>query len=115
MNRELGNHGENTAVRYLAARGFEILARNFYTRYGEIDIICRKDGTLVFVEVKTRKSLTFGTAEESITRKKIEHLRKAASIYLQQQGTYYADIRFDVVTIQLMDNNMSINHIKNAF
>ncbi|WP_276661388.1 YraN family protein, partial [Syntrophomonas wolfei] len=63
MNRELGLWGEELAAQYLGKKGYKILERNFYTRYGELDLVCEKDDNIVFVEVKTRRSTRFGSPE----------------------------------------------------
>jgi len=116
MKRELGLRGENLAARFLQDKGYHILQRNYHTRYGELDIICKKDGLIVFVEVKTRKSTKFGSPEEAVTRQKINHLRKAALIYLHNQDHSYYEIRFDVITVLIdADSQVTINHIKQAF
>jgi len=70
---------------------------------------------LVFVEVKTRKSTKFGSPEEAITRKKINHLRQAALIYLKTVERPYQEIRFDVIAILIDGNKKTINHIEQAF
>lgn len=116
MNRrELGLQGEEMAARYLKKRGYQILARNYYTRYGELDIICVKRNELIFVEVKTRRSTKYGTPEEAITSRKIEHLRKAAAIYLEANQPSFREIRFDVIALMMEENKADINHIKYAF
>jgi len=114
-NRELGRLGEERAADYLRKRGYHILARNYYTRYGELDIICKKGGELVFVEVKTRRGPSHGWPEEAITPRKIEHLRTAAAVYLDTVGPSFRGIRFDVITILLEDDKGRINHIEYAF
>lgn len=103
------------ATRYLKKRGYHIIARNYYTRYGELDIICSKGGALIFVEVKTRRGTGFGTPEEAITPRKIEHLRKAAAIYLETDQPSFKEIRFDVIALLIVENKADINHIKYAF
>lgn len=116
MNKQLGNFGEDLAEKYLRNRGYTILQRNYYTRYGEVDIICKSKETLVFVEVKTRRTSAYGQPEESVTSQKIEHLRKAAQIYLSQSAYgYYKEIRFDVISIMLKGDKTDIRHIKAAF
>lgn len=115
MRRELGLKGEAIAENYLKKKGYKIITRNFHTRYGEIDIICEKNNTLIFVEVKTRRSSTYGTPEEAITFRKMEHLKKAAFIYMEQVKTFYKELRFDVIGIIIQGENTEINHIKNAF
>ncbi len=115
MKRKLGMWGEGIAARYLQDKGYNILDKNYYTRNGELDIICEKNDKLVFVEVKTRKNTSFGSPEEAITRKKINHLRQAALIYLNSVERPYKEIRFDVITILVEGNKEIINHIEQAF
>lgn len=115
MRRELGQQGEEIAARHLQKKGYRIIARNFRTRYGELDIICLKNGILVFVEVKTRRSEIFGAAEEALTPKKIEHIRKVALQYLADNQSKHKEIRFDVITILMINNEPRLNHIEAAF
>lgn len=116
MKRQLGSRGEDMAARFLRGKGYDILERNYRTRYGELDIICEKDRKLIFVEVKTRNSTVFGSPEEAVTRQKIGRLRKAALIYLNSRKATYREIRFDVIAILIDDGGqMSINHIEQAF
>ncbi|NLW90132.1 MAG: YraN family protein [Syntrophomonadaceae bacterium] len=113
--RELGRQGEEMAARYLKKQGYQILERNYHTRYGELDIICIKRNELVFVEVKTRRSIQYGTPEEAITPRKMDHLRKAAFIYIEASHPNFRELRFDVITIMMVDASEQINHIKYAF
>ncbi len=115
MKRALGLKGETIAANYLKKHGYQIMARNFYTRYGELDIICKKGQALIFVEVKTRRSASYGTPEEAVTPRKIEHLKKAAYIYLEQHQEFFKELRFDVIGILMQGDNIKINHINNAF
>lgn len=115
MKKRLGMQGEEKAVGFLTAKGYKVIGRNFYTRYGEIDIICTKGNDLIFVEVKTRTSLKYGYPEESITPKKIEHLKKAALIFMNSMYNNHHRMRFDVITILILDGQETINHIKDAF
>ncbi len=113
MNRrKIGFQFENKAVSYLINKGYQIVARNFHSIYGEIDIIAIKDGILVFVEVKGRNNLKFGNPEESISNKKILSIIRTAEIFLAKNPNLeFKEIRFDIISI--FKNN--INHIKNAF
>ncbi len=116
MRKELGKYGEEQAARYLCNKGYKILTRNYYTRYGELDIVCEKKQEIVFVEVKTRKSISYGTPEEAITYRKMQHIKKAALIYLNERQQGFRGIRFDVIAIIIDDkDNENINHIENAF
>ncbi|NLF44469.1 MAG: YraN family protein [Syntrophomonadaceae bacterium] len=115
MKKELGRHGEEKAACYLVEQGYKIIARNYYTRFGELDIICTKGKDIYFVEVKTRTSLKYGYPEEAITYKKRENLRKAAFIYLNSTGCPFTQMHFDVITILMMKGEEKFNHIKDAF
>jgi putative endonuclease len=115
MKRELGIKGENAAVGYLTGKGYKVITRNYYTRYGELDIICEQDNIIVFVEVKTRTSIRYGLPQEAVTGTKIEHIKKAALIYLDSSKKRYKEIRFDVIAILINEESNKINHIKGAF
>jgi putative endonuclease len=115
MSKELGKQGEEIAAKYLQQEGYRILSRNFRSRFGELDIICTRDQAIVFVEVKTRRSTSFGTPEESITRSKKEHIRKVALIYLESYSQAFREIRFDVIAIIMEGNKPRINHLMAAF
>ncbi len=113
--RAQGKQGEDRAATYLTAGGYTIIERNFTSRYGEIDLVCRDGDTLVFVEVKTRRPSGFGTAAEAVSRPKQRRLISAAQDYLQKTGDSHSSVRFDVVTIEGgRDGSPSITLIKNA-
>lgn len=107
-----GSEAEDQARRYLNALGIAFVSRNYRCRCGEIDLIMRDDDTLVFVEVRYRKSAAFGSALESITQAKIRKLRLAAKTYLlEHRLNENQACRFDVMAIDGGD----IDWIKNAF
>lgn len=114
MVNRVGKDGENLAAAYLQKNGYLILERNYRSPCGEIDIICSHRGQLVFVEVKTRRSTSFGVPEEAVTRRKQEHIKKSALCYLANLQQPYRSIRFDVIAI-LLQNTPVINHIEAAF
>ncbi|HOP55832.1 MAG TPA: YraN family protein [bacterium] len=99
--RALGNLGEKKALEYLKNLGYDILAVNFYSQRGEIDIIAEDKGTLSFVEVKTRTGKKFGDPEESITLKKRERIVRTALYYLHSRGWPRLSCRFDVLTVKI--------------
>ncbi len=99
--QRLGKRGEGLAVRYLEEYGYTILERNFRTRQGEIDIVAQKGDYLVFVEVRTRSSSTYGPPEESITQLKKAHLIATAEEYLQVRGQEETEWRIDVIAIEV--------------
>jgi putative endonuclease len=115
MKKELGNLGEGIALGYLKEHGYKILTRNYRSRYGEVDIICTWGQTIVFVEVKTRTSTSFGSPEDAITRTKREHIRKVALTYLQSYPHPFKEMRFDVIGILMNGNEPQINHLISAF
>lgn len=97
--QELGADGEDLACRALVARGYRILARRFRTRLGEVDVVAEVDGTLVFVEVKTRRDRQFGHPAEAVTAQKQRRLAAMASLYVARHRRERAPVRFDVVAI----------------
>ncbi|MBQ7793337.1 MAG: YraN family protein [Clostridia bacterium] len=115
--RQIGDFGESAAAAYLEKKGLKILKRNYYCRVGEIDIIAADGDTVVFVEVKTRRSARFGRASEFVDWKKQQRIIKTALYYI---GSADRAIRFDVVEVyyhEVGENLVadSINHIENAF
>ncbi len=102
MNRQdTGALGEKLARDYLKKKGYEILETNYRCPRGEIDIIAQHDSCLVFVEVRTKTSLAFGTPEESITGAKMDHLRNSAQYYRQTHHKLPASWRIDVMAVEL--------------
>ena len=115
--RELGRFGEERAARYLRLRGYRILETNYACRVGEIDLIAKKGGYIVFVEVKLRKSADFAAAREFVTAAKQQRIRSTAALWLSQNETELQP-RFDVIEIyapQGAEGKVTINHIENAF
>jgi putative endonuclease len=98
-----GAHAERIAAEFLTARGLTIVTRNFRTRRGEIDLIARDGGTLVFVEVRLRRSPYFGGAGASITAAKCARLAAAARFYLATLGSE-PPCRFDAVLLDSLDS-----------
>ena len=96
----LGKWGENIAAEYLSGKGYTILERNLRTSHGEIDLLASELGVLVFVEVKTRSSKSYGYPEDSITGSKRTHLLASAQAYLQSRPDLEGDWRIDVVAIE---------------
>ena len=108
--RRIGCIYEELAASFLTDSGYEILERNYYTRFGELDIVAREGDTLVFVEVKYRSSGRFGEPWESITTSKMRSLIMAAGIYMTREKCYTDNIRFDLIGFF---TNQKIRHIKN--
>ncbi len=106
-----GKAGESYAALYLKKKHYKIVEQNFRCRYGEIDIIARDNGTLVFVEVKARKNTDFQRPAESVSAKKQKRIITAAKYYLMQNLISDAVCRFDVIEV----TGEQINHITDAF
>jgi len=107
----LGRQGEELAAEYLIKLGYQILQRNYRTPRGEIDLLANQGDTLVIVEVKSRRSLLYGEGFESVTKAKQKKLRLLAGIYLSDCQTFYATIRFDVISL-LFDHQGGLVHLK---
>ena len=99
--RQTGIKGEGIACEFLMQQGVTIKARNIRTPYGEIDILGDDHDCLVFAEVKTRKTDTFGLPEEAVNRKKREHMINSALSYLQENKSLDIDWRIDVIAINI--------------
>lgn len=114
FNRETGRLAENLAVQSLAKKGWAILEQNFSNRFGEIDIVAQDGETLVFVEVKAKKGLDFGTPEEMISPGKLRKIRNMATMYLNGASV---PCRIDVVAIVLDSDNrmLSLKHYENVY
>ena len=114
--RDTGILGEKLARDFLEQRNYQILQTNYRCPEGEIDIVAKQKDSLVFIEVRTKKSLEFGSPEESITPAKMEKLRTVAAQYRQTHDNLPASWRIDVVAIVLAKNNKAsrIEVIENA-
>ncbi len=114
----MGTWGEEKAARFLRRQGYEIVARNFHCRYGEIDLIAENENFLVFVEVRLRTSVSHGRPEETVDWRKQKKLRTTAELYLQQFPTSKQP-RFDVIAFYAKDGintrPLPVRHIKDAF
>jgi putative endonuclease len=114
--KQEGSQGENKANEYLINLGYKIIKTNFtFGKVGEIDIIAKDGDTLVFVEVRKRLNNKYGKPEESLTPKKRNKIRKTAEAYLYINKIENIECRFDFIGIEQKNNEIIINHIKNAF
>ncbi len=117
MNRqEVGKLGEKAGQKFLRKRGYRIRETGFRCHHGEIDIIAQQKDWLVFVEVRAKISLDFGTPEESLTQSKKRRLIATALTYTNTHGDLPSLWRIDVIAIELDDKGMTrrIEHIENA-
>ena len=113
--QQFGKKSEDLAVWYLKKNGYKILEQNFRTQLGEIDIIARDKKTLVFVEVKSRRSIRYGSPKWSVTRQKQRKISMVALQYLKKTRQTDAPARFDVVAVISNRDEPQIEVVKNAF
>ncbi len=98
-SRKAGADAEELAARFLVREGFEVLARNYTVRGAEVDIIAREGDFVVFVEVKCRKGMRFGSAREGVSLAKQRRISLGALYWLQENGLPDANVRFDIVEV----------------
>lgn len=117
LNKPIGNYGEDIASNFLTSNGYKIIKRNYFKKFGEIDIICLKKDILVFVEVKSRYQKNFGSGIEYITKKKINRIKKLTEYFLLEKQITNYFVRFDIVEIYFNYNDLKhkIIHTKDAF
>lgn len=113
MSVTVGNAAEAACARYLTTQGLRLIDRNVKCRWGELDLIMMDQQTLVFVEVKARRSNYFGGGLAAVTTSKQQKLRRAAQWYLLQRRLSEAQCRFDVVDMDLTTHDYQ--WIRNAF
>lgn len=111
---QLGAQGEEIAAAHLARAGLRVVARNFRTRRGEVDIVAQDGETLVFVEVRTRRTASFGSPEESVTARKRRRIVLAAQQYLQEHGLEARPWRVDVAAVVLRAGAPEVRHYPNV-
>ena len=111
-NKEKGADTEQFACDYLQAKGLQLIQRNFFSRYGEIDIIMREGDTLIFIEVRYRNNNTFGGAAASVTPAKQQRIIKTALAY-QQKNAPHDGMRFDVLAVE--GDRSKVEWVQNAF
>lgn len=100
MNRRIiGKYGEDLAERFLKSNGFQVIRRNYHTRYGELDLVCIKDDILYFIEVKYRKNYKYGSPKEGISYEKINRIKKTAMLYLKEESVHYKPFRLSFLGI----------------
>lgn len=114
-NRSKGSRGERATAKELYKKGYKILDMNYCRKGGEIDIVAEKDGIVVFVEVKARKSLAMGMPCEAVDIRKQKRIIETAKKYIDEKNLYGKDIRFDVTEILEKDGKLYMRHTENAF
>lgn len=114
-NLEFGKAAENAASRFLKAKGYKILERNYKNKFGEIDIIAQQDGAICFVEVKARHSLKMGVPQEAVSLRKQRQICRVAVSYLKSNNLLERPARFDVLAFLYLNSQPQISLITNAF
>lgn len=114
-NRQAGARYENAVKECLIAHGHQIIAQNYRSGRHEIDIICRKDNQLIFVEVKGSASEKFGDAAHKVNLAKQQSIIAAAQGYIQNANVEYDSYRFDVIVVSDRQGELSIEHCEGAF
>lgn len=116
FRRAFGDRGEGEAAQYLRRKGYAILVQKYRTPLGELDLVARDGRTVVFVEVKTRRSPAFGVPQAAVDLRKQQRMGRIALYYLQQNKLHGVPCRFDVVAITASGGGRpSIQHIPDAF
>lgn len=110
-----GEQGETAAVDYLLQKRYRILDRNWSCRQGELDIVCERKGTIVFVEVKTRDIQGMVEPVEAITATKQKRIARAASRYLSEKKLWDRPSRFDFMVVLCEGDHFTLEHIEHAF
>ena len=116
-NKDIGDYGENLALDYLKKNDYDVICKNFRTRNGEIDIVCKFKDIIVFIEVKSRYSYNFGFPSEAVTYLKQKQIINISKYFLLKNKLFNYNCRFDVIEVYFNKNNnlYNINHIKDAF
>ena len=115
QKKELGQKGEEVAFRFLKKRGYDLIERNYVCKMGEMDIIAKEKDVLVFIEVKTRTSNTFGPPQAAVNLRKQVQLSKVALNFLKERKLKDVKARFDVVAVLLGKQGEEIELIRDAF
>lgn len=111
-----GGRGEDATEILYVRRGFRVLARNWRCRLGELDLVVVRGGTVVVVEVKTRRGARFGGGYEAVDARKRAKIRAVAEVFLQQIPGPVGDVRFDVASVWLRaDGSASVEVFEDAF
>lgn len=113
--RKIGSQGEQLAQDYLSANNFIIKGKNHYTPYGEIDLIGLKNGTVYFIEVKFRRTGSFGTAREAVNHKKKKSMKASAIHYLKTMTKEYMPFKISYLGVTTSDCHIEFDFIENIF
>lgn len=113
-NKELGVLGESYAENFLKEKGYIIVGKNYKNFFGEIDLIAKKEDLIVFVEVKSRRSMKYGHAFEAVNYKKQNKIYNTSLSYIQDRNLRDIQFRYDIIEVYVFEK-IEINHIIDAF
>jgi len=113
--QRLGRLGERLAERWLCQRGWRVLQRRFRSGHRDIDLVVERDGTVAFVEVKTRRGARFGDPVEAVDWRKQRELTRSARVWLDRFGMADQMFRFDVIGVLITGDRVRIRYLENAF
>ena len=116
-SRKCGMQGEELTAKYLMRLGFKVIAKNFHSRYGELDLVAANENLILFVEVKTRKANSLVLPAEAVFNSKIKKIIKTAVIFLEKNEQFnFLQPRFDVSEVVIKSSDsINLNYIENAF
>lgn len=111
--KQIGRQGEDIASKFLENNGIRIIEKNYFTKYGEIDLIGIDNKSIIFVEVKLRNNYNYGLPSESIDSFKLNRLKKAIDYYVYEKNITGHDYRLDLIFISLVNGLYQIEWLKN--
>lgn len=111
----LGETGERVAARWLVRRGWRLLAWRFRSGHRDIDLVAERDGTVAFVEVKTRRGERFGGPVGAVGWRKQRELTRSASVWMDRHGRPELAYRFDVIGVIIRGDRVRLRHVEDAF
>ena len=112
LHNKIGKIGEEIAVKYLKKEGYYIVERNYRNKFGEIDIIASKNNCTIFVEVKSRSSENYIALVNTLYKKQISHLKRAAIYYFAEKNIHMGSIRFDLIGLKIDPAGRKIDKLK---
>jgi putative endonuclease len=115
LSRQTGSEAEDRAAQFLRDSGYSIVARNFSTKWGEIDIVARDKEKVCFIEVKMRSTCSFGSPAQAVSYPKQRRIAMAAIVFMKQRGLGGCGARFDVVSMVRSKLGWKIDLYRNAF
>jgi len=113
--RAIGTFYEDATVRFLEADGFQLISKNYYTPFGEIDLIMSFNQMIYFIEVKYRSSNAFGSPRESINPRKIKHMKSSAIFYIKENHSGFQPYKLSFMGITRVNETLNYDFIENIF